>query len=107
MKKLSSLLPFALPISLTLMIVLAISIVVGMHTSRRRLVRRTVYCGICQRNPIQALATAIDAYEVDNGHFPNDLRCLLVNPGAPNWNGPYYRGNDNFYDVWETPTSTD
>lgn len=42
---------------------------------------------------IDALRKAIDAYWLDNGHFPlpeQGLDALMVKPGdAPKWNGPY------------------
>ena len=38
------------------------------------------------------LALALDLYEADNGHYPDDLNGLLKKPGeAANWRGPYLK----------------
>jgi len=39
---------------------------------------------------IAAFKTALDAFEVDNGHFPTSLQDLVQQPhDASNWHGPY------------------
>lgn len=43
------------------------------------------------RTSIQAIATAIDTYEVDNGVYPPSLQNLLTKGSEYNWNGPYLR----------------
>ncbi|MGA3265980.1 MAG: type II secretion system major pseudopilin GspG [Verrucomicrobiota bacterium] len=48
------------------------------------------------------IKTALDAYEVDNGHYPRSLQDLLRQPSdAHNWHGPYL---DNLpMDPWQRP----
>ncbi len=48
------------------------------------------------------IKTALDAYEVDNGHYPRSLEDLLKQPSdARNWHGPYL---DNLpVDPWYRP----
>ena len=55
------------------------------------------------RARMSALSTAIDMYEVDTGRFPSALSSLLKNDGAPNWRGPYLKGEDFLVDAWGTP----
>jgi type II secretion system protein G len=58
------------------------------------------------RTIFQALSTALDIYSQDCGSYPeadHGLTCLLTNPGAANWNGPYIRGQDLPADAWGTP----
>lgn len=43
------------------------------------------------RTSIQAISTAIDTYEVDNGIFPPSLQNLLTKGSEYNWNGPYLK----------------
>lgn len=43
------------------------------------------------RTSIQAISTAIDTYEVDNGVFPPSLQNLLTKGSELNWNGPYLK----------------
>jgi len=39
---------------------------------------------------IAAFKTSLDAFEVDNGHFPASLQDLVQQPhDASNWHGPY------------------
>lgn len=54
------------------------------------------------RASIAAVRTAIDMYEVDTGRFPASLQALLTSDGAPNWNGPYVKGQLPA-DAWGTP----
>jgi len=36
--------------------------------------------------------TALDAFEIDNGFYPDDLSALIEQPdGADNWRGPYMK----------------
>lgn len=37
------------------------------------------------------LATALDLYEMDVGHYPNALSELRTNPGVVGWKGPYLK----------------
>ena len=43
------------------------------------------------RTSIQAIGTAIDTYEVDNGILPASLQNLLTKGSEYNWNGPYLK----------------
>jgi general secretion pathway protein G len=43
------------------------------------------------RTSIQAISTAIDTYEVDNGVYPPSLQSLLTKGSELNWNGPYLK----------------
>ncbi|MCK9614258.1 MAG: type II secretion system major pseudopilin GspG [Candidatus Omnitrophica bacterium] len=37
------------------------------------------------------LATVLDLYEMDIGHYPNTLSELKTDPGATGWKGPYLK----------------
>jgi general secretion pathway protein G len=61
------------------------------------------------KTQIAAFATALDAFEVDNGYYPkgrNGLEELIIQPrDAQNWKGPYLKdipkdpwGNDYIYE---------
>ena len=52
------------------------------------------------RMSIQGLATAIDAYEVDNGRFPPTLQALVTKTTEQNWNGPYVQNGKLPTDPW-------
>ena len=43
------------------------------------------------RTSIQAIQTAADTYEVDNGIYPATLQALVTKGTENNWNGPYLR----------------
>ncbi|WP_396207064.1 type II secretion system major pseudopilin GspG [Gemmatimonas sp.] len=49
------------------------------------------------RSQVEMLATALDAYRLDNGHYPSTAQGLTALVGAPsdepgaNWRGPYLR----------------
>ena len=56
---------------------------------------------------ISALETALDAYRLDMGEYPDSLEGLMENDsGRASWNGPYLRreiprdpwGNDYYYE---------
>lgn len=50
---------------------------------------------------IQNISTAIDAFEIDNGFYPQSLEDLIVQPpNAPNWRGPYLRRSTIPKDPW-------
>lgn len=51
---------------------------------------------------LRGLATAIDAYEVDNDHFPTNLTVL---GGRPPFGMPYTKAQDSLVDPWGTPYS--
>lgn len=56
--------------------------------------------GAC-RTSIQAICTAIDAYEVDNGVIPGSLQSLLTKGSEMNWQGPYLK--QPAIDPWGNP----
>jgi len=51
------------------------------------------------RESMQTIRTAINAYEVDTGRYPPDLRSLVKNDAKPGWQGPYIRGEEPM-DAW-------
>jgi general secretion pathway protein G len=52
------------------------------------------------RTSIQAIGTAIDTYEVDNGVYPGSLQGLLTKGSENNWNGPYMKDGRMPKDAW-------
>lgn len=52
------------------------------------------------RTSIQAIGTAIDTYEVDNGIYPASLQNLLTKANESNWNGPYMKDGRMPKDAW-------
>jgi general secretion pathway protein G len=52
------------------------------------------------RMSIQGIATAVDAYEVDNGKFPSSLQALISQTSELNWNGPYVQSGRLPKDAW-------
>jgi len=52
------------------------------------------------RTSIQAIGTAIDTYEVDNGVYPQSLQNLLTKGNESNWNGPYMKDGRMPKDAW-------
>jgi general secretion pathway protein G len=57
------------------------------------------------RTSIQAIGTAIDTYEVDNGIYPQSLQNLLTKGNESNWNGPYMKDARMPKDAWGTDFS--
>jgi len=59
------------------------------------------------KTQVQAFVTALNLFEVDNGHLPkgvNGLQSLIVKPGdAQNWRGPYLQMNKVPLDPWNNP----
>ena len=56
------------------------------------------------RVDIDAISTALDAYEIDNGKYPSSLQGLLTSSGEPNWHGPYLKRTDQVpHDPWTNP----
>ena len=55
------------------------------------------------RASIASISTAVDLYEVDTGRFPGNLTALNNDDGAPNWSGPYLKGNSAALDPWGQP----
>ncbi len=52
------------------------------------------------RTTIAAIATAIDAFEVDNGTYPGSLQDLISSTGSSTWQGPYLQGKSVPADAW-------
>ena len=57
------------------------------------------------RVSIGTICTAIDAYQMDTGRYPNSLEGLVTSPGGLNtWDGPYIRGGTAaLIDPWAQP----
>lgn len=59
------------------------------------------------RTQLATFATALDAFEVDNGYYPkgsDGLKDLILQPrDAPNWKGPYLRATEIPLDPWGNP----
>lgn len=52
---------------------------------------------------ISSLGSALDAYRLDMGQYPDELEALMRNDsGRASWNGPYLRG-DVPSDPWGNP----
>ncbi len=50
---------------------------------------------------ISTFSTALNNFEVDNGHFPKSLMDLIAQPGdAQNWHGPYLQSDNIPKDPW-------
>lgn len=74
---------------LLVLVILAVlaAIVVPKFTGRSEQARITAV-----RTQIAAFETSLDAFEVDNGFYPSELRFLVEQPAnAPNWHGPYMK----------------
>ncbi len=54
------------------------------------------------RTSIQAVQTAVDVYETDNGVYPAAMQALLTKGSENNWNGPYIRDARMPKDAWGT-----
>jgi len=71
-----------------LLVVAILGILAGVVVvSTRNRVPKTMIAAT--RMSIQGIATAVDAYEVDNGKFPASLQALVTQSSELNWNGPY------------------
>ena len=59
------------------------------------------------RTQLATFATALDAFEVDNGYYPKGsegLKDLIIQPrDAVNWKGPYLRATEIPLDPWGNP----
>ena len=50
------------------------------------------------------IKTALDSFEVDNGHYPKSLQELIQQPSnAKNWHGPYFDPPTLPVDPWGNP----
>ena len=56
---------------------------------------------------VQNLASVLDLYRLDVGHYPNvqdGLQALVTKPSdAPNWAGPYVKKQSMLVDPWGNP----
>lgn len=56
------------------------------------------------KTQLSTFETALDAFEIDNGHYPESsegLNALLINSNdAANWRGPYIKGQQLPLDPW-------
>ncbi len=52
------------------------------------------------KTSIANLETAINLYEVDNGHFPSGLQALITKTSEQNWKGPYLAKGEIPKDPW-------
>ena len=59
------------------------------------------------QSQIEMLSTALDAYRLENGHYPTTsegLEVLVENTAnSPTWNGPYLRKRQLPLDGWNQP----
>ena len=59
------------------------------------------------KQSIERLGAILDLYKLDVGSYPSTeqgLAALSVQPtGAPNWNGPYIKGETVPLDAWNHP----
>jgi len=74
-----------------LLVVVIIGILVGIAVPRLsgRVEQSQVAAA---RSTLEAIGTALDLYELDNGRYPASLEALVTVPSdVPNWRGPYLR----------------
>jgi general secretion pathway protein G len=60
---------------------------------------------VAAKSQIESFGTALGTYKLDVGTFPTTdqgLQALRVNPGVPNWSGPYLP-KDVPLDPWQHP----
>lgn len=90
--------PFTMVELLFVMVILAIlaGLIIPKFVGRTEQARQTA-----AKSELSSFETALDAFEVDNGHYPSGadaLRQLIEKPGdATTWRGPYLSkaiGND-------------
>ena len=59
------------------------------------------------RIQVEALGSAVDSFNLDNGRFPNNeegLKALIEHPqGLATWDGPYIKKQDSLIDPWGKP----
>lgn len=81
--------PFTMVELLLVLVILATlaAIVVPKFTGRSKQARITATA-----TEISSIETALDAFEVDNGYYPESLEALTTAPAeAANWHGPYLK----------------
>jgi general secretion pathway protein G len=90
----------------TLMEIILVVVIIGIMltlvapriTGRTEKARETA-----ARNQINAFRTALQRYEMDIGHFPENLQALVERPSNVNeedWDGPYLTSNVLPPDPW-------
>ena len=59
------------------------------------------------RIQVDALGSAVDSFNLDNGRFPSNeegLKALIeAPPGLAKWDGPYIKKQDSLIDPWGKP----
>jgi general secretion pathway protein G len=86
---------------LLVLVILAIlmGVVVTKFTGRTEQARITA-----AKTDIEAISTALEAFEVDNGHYPSNdegLGALIQQPSnAQSWHGPYLKKDTIPTDPW-------
>lgn len=89
---------------LLVMVILAIlaSLIIPMFVGRAEQARVTA-----AQTDISNISSALDTFEIDNGHYPTTSEGLIAlikqPPGMPNWHGPYLKGNSVPLDPWGHP----
>lgn len=89
---------------LLVMVILAIlaTLVIPMFVGRAEQARVTA-----AQTDISNISSALDTFEIDNGHYPTTSQGLIAlikrPPGMPNWHGPYLKGNSVPLDPWGHP----
>jgi general secretion pathway protein G len=63
--------------------------------------------GSIARQSIERLGSVLDLYKLDMGTYPSSEQGLAAlnerPPDAPNWSGPYLKGQSNPLDPWNHP----
>ena len=89
---------------LLVMVILAIlaSLIIPMFVGRAEQARVTA-----AQTDISNISSALDTFEIDNGHYPTTSEGLIAlvrqPPGMPNWHGPYLKGSSVPVDPWGHP----
>lgn len=59
------------------------------------------------KQSVERLGSVLDLYKLDIGSYPSTEQGLAAlarqPPGAPNWNGPYLKGDGVPLDAWNHP----
>ncbi len=54
------------------------------------------------KNDVNAISQSAEFFKLHMGAYPQNLEELKVNPGSPNWRGPYIK-LQTFTDPWGSP----
>lgn len=55
------------------------------------------------KEQVRSFQTGIDLYELELGKLPESLKDLVVDPGEPDWHGPYLAEKTLPEDPWGNP----